>query len=400
MSQDKKKRKRKKEASKTSNRKSKNWDKIFVGRKKIIEQILTTSGDIFIFGARRIGKTSLLKFVEKKFGKNKIPAFYFSIQGYRDSQKVYRKIKNSFNRKRFKIPELESGNLTLFDFFDKLDLKLNQKIVFLVDEVEQITEIEKNEPGFIDKLRNSIETTENIQFILTASPYFKMLVANSICSAFITAFEEFILLPVMEDDEIFELSKKLIPSITNAEIKQILEFTHFQPYLVKIFLNQLTQNGEFRAASKSIAQDTYNANSLDGIFPNYFNGLKKEDQEIIRKIHRNKFRFKKQYETKLKEIVQYGYLKYEEGNYKISNWFFEQWLNEVEFEDRLLSDDKTITKSIFNKLTDYFKKLPDSLQGTILKYVILIVVLIIASLLAFLLGKDLKFIKSIVELFK
>jgi len=396
MSHDKKKRKRKKEPSKTVKRKSKNWDKIFVGRKKIIEQILTASGDIFIFGARRIGKTSLLKFVEKQFGKNKIPAFYFSIQGYQDSQKVYRKIKNSFNRKRFKIPELEFGNLTLFDFFDKLDLKLDRKIVFLIDEVEQITEIEKNEPGFIDKLRNSIETTENIQFILTASPYFKMLVANSICSAFITAFDEFIMLPVMKEDDIFELSKKLMPSIKNIEIEQILEFTHFQPYLVKIFLNQLSQNGEFRSASKSIAQDTYNANGLDGIFPNYFSGLKKEDQAIIRKIHRNKFRFKKQYETKLKKIVQYGYLKYEEGKYKISNWFFEQWLNEVEFEDTLVSEDKTMTKRISNKLTDYFKKLPDYLKGLILK----IVVLIIVSLLAFFLGKDLKFIKSLVELLK
>lgn len=82
-----------------------NWDNIFVGRKAIAEKILDSQEDFFIFGARRIGKTSLLKYVEEQFRERKTAAFYLSIQGYSESDKIKRKIRNCFKRKKVNFDE-------------------------------------------------------------------------------------------------------------------------------------------------------------------------------------------------------------------------------------------------------------------------------------------------------
>jgi len=354
---------------------STNWDNIFVGRKAVIEKILDSQEDFFIFGARRIGKTSLLKFVEEQFRERKIAAFYLSIQGYSESDKLKRKIRNCFKRKKINFDESLFNDFSFFDFLEELNLKLlrlNQKFVFLMDEVEQIADIEKAEKGFIDRFRNSAESLDNIRFILTASPHFRNAFVSSRCSAFLSAFDVH-MLPVMTIEETTDLMKEMIHDIEPDEIEQLLQFTHFQPYLIKIFLGKLlltsggelagllqrfipditenevrqmlefddyqpdlvkifigklSQKGVLQPALKFIAGNIYVTNALEGIFPNYFEGLGKADQEIVRQIHQKRFEWSGQYETKLRELTEYGYLKYEAGTCEISNWFFRHWLDE------------------------------------------------------------------------
>ena len=57
-------------------------------------------------------------------------------------------------------------------------------------------------------------------------------------------------------------------------------------------------------------------------------GLNEEYQNIILAIHKKEFTEtdKDKHELKLKEMVQYGYLKEEKRTYLISNWFFSEWL--------------------------------------------------------------------------
>ncbi|WP_054701187.1 toll/interleukin-1 receptor domain-containing protein [Desulfosarcina cetonica] len=44
-----------------------NWDDIFVGRNLLIEKLMSTRKNAFVFGARRIGKTSLLRNIENNY---------------------------------------------------------------------------------------------------------------------------------------------------------------------------------------------------------------------------------------------------------------------------------------------------------------------------------------------
>jgi AAA+ ATPase superfamily predicted ATPase len=48
---------------------------IFVGREDIINKVISRQSNFLIFGARRIGKTSLLKELKKRFSENDVSLF-------------------------------------------------------------------------------------------------------------------------------------------------------------------------------------------------------------------------------------------------------------------------------------------------------------------------------------
>lgn len=311
-------------------------DELFIGRENYIKKLLDNTGSHFLFGARRMGKTSLFKYMESIYWTKQIPAFYLSIQGYQEAEKIKRKIRLCFKRRQFYDDESLFEKNNFFDFLEELDVMLSQSIVFLIDETEQIIKIEKREPGFIDKFRNCVESLNKICFILTASPHFKKLIAEMpcSCSTFLSAFKTIDILTPMERTEIIELIQKLMPVITPAEIEQILQFTHFHPFLAKIFINKLKKNGKLNPINREAARDAYVSNALDGIMPNYFEGLNSDDQNIVIQIFLRQFQFSEKYQTKLLELAKYGYLKYENDQYHISNWFFEHWLKN-EYENKI-----------------------------------------------------------------
>lgn len=311
-----------------------NWDEIFVGRDAFVKRLLEAKQDIFLFGARRIGKTSLLKFVEKKSWetpwKDNAAAFYLSIQGYSASEKIKRKIRICFRKRNVGVGDNLFEEFSFFDFLEELNLTLDgleHRMVFLIDEAEQIAEIEKKEPGFVEKLRNCVESLDSIRFVMTASPHFKKVFATSHCSAFLSAFENDVL-PVMTRTEIQALIRQFMPGIGTEEADEILAYTYYQPYLVKIFVGKLLQSRQLKPNLEHVASDTYITNALDGIFPNYFDGLTPQSQDIIRQIHMGQFQDDGTYATRLRELTQYGYLRYEAKSYQISNWFFNHWLKE------------------------------------------------------------------------
>ena len=306
----------------------KNWDEIFVGREDLVKKLKQAEKSYFVFGARRIGKTSLLKYIENIYWENKIPAFYIPIQGFSKAERIKRKIGLCFRKRQITDYQPLFEQFSFFELLEELDWKLEGRTFFLIDEAEQLTVIEKNENGFIDNFTNCINSTENIRFVFAASPHFKKEVADlqSSCSAFLSSLNNDIL-PVLTEHETYMLMKAFIPEISNEQIKHILSYTHYQPYLIKIFVSKLKQNGKLRPVSEKLAMETYNAHALEGILPNYFAGLSDDDQKIVQQIHRNQFRFDKKYEAKLLELTKYGYLKFESGEYQVSNWFFRHWLD-------------------------------------------------------------------------
>lgn len=375
------------------NQSTMDWNKIYQNRKEIEEKILKSQEHYFILGARKIGKTSLLMFLEKEFWDLSIPAFYFSLEGDSFSFKIKRRIEKCFRRKKFSIPNSCSNEDDFFDFLEGLDSKLVQRIVFLVDEVEQITLIEKIEEGFINKLRYHIVISENIRFILTASPHFKQILPKSVCSTFLSAFSNDTL-SIMTKNEISSLIDKLIPYTKKDRIEAILRYTHYQPYLVKKFLKELKKNGEINLPINDLAQKTYNRNHMDAIFQNYFDGLSPEDQKIITQIHRGMFIYENKFDTKLKELIEYGYLKLEEGKYKIPNWFFKEWLSRVDFpKDSEASKPDPSSTSSKNRVKRGLQEAFKNAWQEILKNIILSLLILIAVMsIFFLSGRGDKFL--------
>jgi hypothetical protein len=340
----------------------------------------------FIFGARRIGKTCLLQFLESKLRQEGIPAFYFSIEGYNKPEEIKKKIETTFKRKQFIGPDHTLEMKSLFNFLEEIDiLCIENPIVFLIDEMEQIAEVEKNEKGFIAKFKNFVDSSNNIRFIVSASPRFQRIISEIqlSTSAFLTAFECDIL-PIMTYEETLEFFRKGIScKIEDDEIKNIIQYTHHQPFLIKIFMNKILKNELFHQPSINLAKKTYINNALGGLFEDYFKGLSSIDQEIVRKIYLKEFHLENRFELKVEELIQYGYLKNESGIYKISNWFFEQWLSGEKIEDDVNGYHENDIKhhckvSKFNKIANYFR---DAVNKFFLYLVIIIFLVILAIIL-------------------
>ena len=83
---------------------------------------------------------------------------------------------------------------------------------------------------------------------------------------------------------------------------------------------------------------------------------------------------KKKYDMKLAELILYGYIKFEDRKFKISNWFFEQWLNGVEIkeENYQTSDTSPSTPTIFKKIAEYFKDTTNKLVFIILLSILIL----------------------------
>ena len=319
------------------------WEDIFVGRDCLVEKLLSSSKDAFIFGARRIGKTSLLRYVKKQYEERNlnISAFYISLQGVTSSDKFKRKLRNAFLREKFCIDEDLLNKHTLLDFLEELDIYLTDPIVIMTDEAEEIGQLEKNEPGFMNAFRNIVESTEKVRFVMTASPYF-IKIASSIdctCSAFLSAFDLHTL-SVLSRDEAYELMRELfinisdeVINISDEDMEQILTFTYYQPYLIRIFISKLILGDGLRSPSKELALEAYSSNALTGIFPNYLDGLSDKEQEVLFQVKSDKIEFADKNEARLKALELYGYLKSEDGQYQISNWFFLYWLN-CEYDEK------------------------------------------------------------------
>lgn len=310
-----------------------NWDDVYIQRTEIENDIINSTQNCFIFGARRVGKTSLLQYLETFYNSNGTLALYISIENINSSENMQRKIINRARQRDYPFPRLNSSSF--FDFMEEADAVIEKPIVFLVDEMEKVAAIEKREPGFLAKLGELAQNSKNFRFIFTASPRFKKIIPESDCSDFLAKLQPLIL-PIMTDTEVEALINKLVPvPLTRDKIYRILNYTNHQPFFVKRFLAKLLQNGTMRLPKDEIAKETYVNNNLDVILDDYFMGLSEDEKNIIRQIHASQFEMPANGNIVLTQLETYGYIKSKPGGYFIPNWFFRQYLAGNDFKDDL-----------------------------------------------------------------
>ena len=305
---------------------------LFIGREKLVQRLTADRKDYFILGARRIGKTMLLKHLENTLLDDNIPAIYLSIEGDQSSEKVKRRIQYGLRRNKISLQVPNFADLNLFEFLSELSLEVettgHEKLVLLMDEAEQLTEIEKEENGFVRNFKNRIQTTKHLQFILTASPRINSLfeeIAGQ--SDFLESFEVDIL-PVLEKEDAQVLVKRLSEGkkISAEAVRQILNYTHYQPYLISIFIKRLINKEKINSPDEITAHETYTRNLLRHIFVTYFGGISEKRRNIIFSIFKNEYTYSKKDLVDLMELIHYGYLKTKDNQYLVSNWFFYLWL--------------------------------------------------------------------------
>lgn len=300
--------------------------KDFYGREDIIKKIRKniSGGDydkvLVIHGLRRVGKTSILYYLNQTVNANLIPVL-IDIQRVQNVTNTSEFVYNAFvepiiealeDQLDVEVPVPEESSfdslpmIRLDKFLNKLKKHLDgKKILFMMDEFEGL--IDAVNEGKIDKnifesIRNMMQHREDSRFILVgADKVVEML--NDYAS---TIFSISVNIPVsfLEHSAAQQMIVEMAPEAKYTEnaIKRLLELTNGHPYYTKILCSSVIQH-----------LNNQKRNTV------YLNDVDKATQEVVLDTHGEYFGFLwKMFDPVEKVVVSYIAEKLKDNEDRIS----------------------------------------------------------------------------------
>jgi hypothetical protein len=328
------------------------WGKKFVGRQEILEDIIEAPSNALIIGARRIGKTSLLRHLQTLFEARQMPAFYITLQSAIDRKSIggifFRHLNGQssawfeFNKIAFDIATFRDD---FIDALHALNRKLaGQRLVLLLDELDQVFEAGRNDLSMLHDFRGALQNCNNIFSVLAGSPRVNELseiLRFPLAEPFFFGFKQ-IYLKCFSEAEARKLVQQPGVSVSKKLLQDILKHAYFHPGLIQLLCRVLFHRSKLLKVSHEKLVEAYDTGHLNNVFQDAFEMLSSEERAILLAIHRESgltiaklkqlVKTKKINEILTERLVIYGHLKKEAKTYYIANWFLAQWL-EAKAED-------------------------------------------------------------------
>lgn len=155
----------------------------FYGRRREIDAILAQRHS-WVFGLRRMGKTSLLHRVKEKALEQGQAAFFFDLTFLRGSgnsvtpEQFFDRFFLSHHRgggpfAKYLLSLSDFSNVPPVDRFVRLAEAIrahSRELFFLWDEAEQLLDIEQTTPGFLEQLFVCLSAVDGLQIVVSAGP--------------------------------------------------------------------------------------------------------------------------------------------------------------------------------------------------------------------------------------
>lgn len=240
-------------------------DEIFVGRESLIQEVVTAikKDPVFLMGHRRMGKTSLAKYIQRHYLSNDeyIPIFVSAENMVWDSMndfllsfsrpianELYRRNILTKNQSHEYLKAIRTNGLIDFGgFFDDIlfEISDNGKILILIiDEYPKIHEqvsLKKIDPQFISNLRGYMQNnSKEFRMIYTGASSLKYL--KSQYSSNIMGVGKSIEVSFLSANDVKELISKPLKNQMQFEasaFEYLMELTCGQPFLVQVILSYL-----------------------------------------------------------------------------------------------------------------------------------------------------------------
>ena len=341
-----------------------NWvrGKNFFGRQKLINEILEGRRHyLWVAGTRRVGKTSLLKQLEYLIlqgeSSDKYVSLFWDMQGSRDLNGLKESLLESvedaepqFSQLGVDVSRLEEQDLFgILRTLKRAVKDANSNLMLLCDEVEELINIEKNNPEVLPKLRRFFQHGDNIYTVLTSTRRLGILEQTSIpdTSPFLHGFVPPIYLPRFEHEDSVALIGQW--NFSGDIIEEIIEKTDHHPYLIQLLCTRLIDSNDIGKVIAEISQD----DMISHFFSVDFRTLESSEKEILLcLLHNKKLTLGKLQNLcgapseklikQLYQLMQLGFIKQTDRYYCVSNYFFGQWL---EREKQKLYSDSTLKRA-------------------------------------------------------
>lgn len=233
---------------------------MFFGRKKILEGLYNPHGPCIIYGGRQLGKTVILKKLEKEYNKinEDIYVTYFDLKQKglgeinKETSHIWSMLGESLHNskiieKRSKITTFKNANINILNF---LNNHPGSRILCLFDEADKFIEIdsENNFPVLTELNGLMRDTDGNFKFVLSGlhsvnkfskisnSPISHLLSRGSVCVG-----------PMIDNGEQREARNLIVKPFSimgfrfesEEVISQMLSLSNFYPSLIQLFCDKL-----------------------------------------------------------------------------------------------------------------------------------------------------------------
>jgi len=317
----------------------------FYGRQDILHTLEHADyRGAYIIGTRQMGKTSLLREMERQ-----LLAFYVDVSymGH-DLSRWAKHLQRSVDRKRPTYDWLPDATATVAaDFFDLLEQVAhaagdnNQKVWLLLDEAEDLMSMEEAQPGFLVRLRGATEMLPVLR--LTLAGYRSLLelreaIPPHYLSPLLGGFISFVLPPLSAAEATALIcQEKMSPSIQveEAVVKQILAEADGHPFLLQRLCNALWKEGMLQPPDETILHRI--SADAENVFPADFELLSDVEQQVLLGLSQQKEATFAEIETiltgksyhfskSLQDLVDLGFLSRTSIGYAISSRVLVGWL--------------------------------------------------------------------------
>ena len=324
----------------------------FYDRWEIVEEILSGKHKrMLIIGARKMGKTSLLKRVEYELDSTQNIGVYISLdglttEGFKEWFEYASFLKyESFEKIGLDVGEVFSKSKDVFMVIRKLDanLKRERKYLFwLFDEAEALANLENE---FLQDLRDIFEIASNIRLILSASENIRELEKKSadwLAPPFLHDAKRYFLGP-LDDSEAEALIRQtqsgLHIDVSDRNVAKIQQLTGNHPFLIQFLCGEFfKESGRLIDVSNEHLDIVYNKLVTISIMKDSYKNLSflqqkiitcvsKFDQINVSELSANMMDSEGELLNKyLGELTALGYIKKSDEKYSVSNYFCKRWL--------------------------------------------------------------------------
>jgi hypothetical protein len=320
----------------------------FFGRSNILREVLEGERDsLWVVGARRLGKTSLLKeleFTVQRSAKTPFVPLYWDLQGSADARGLADSLLGSVEdseafRRSTDISAEDLEGLAVADMLTTLvrrTVRSGWRLLLLVDEAEEFLPVGRADPSTLPKLRRIFQKGPEVRCVLTSTKRLARIDDRQdvATSPFLQGLiPPLYLAPLAREEALALLARG---SFQAEESDAILDRSACHPFLVQLIASRLFENRNLAGTLDQIAADEMVAN----FFSVDFQTLEATERQILEEIAREGPRTSRELaevakvgDEALVPVVfglrMMGYIAEEGGRHRIGNWFFERWLRRV-----------------------------------------------------------------------
>jgi hypothetical protein len=317
----------------------------FFGRAQLLGEILEGARDaLWVVGARRLGKTSLLKELEYRTQQNPqspYVALYWDLEGSGDARGLAEGLLGSVEdgeafRRAADVAVEEIEGLSVTDMLSTLVRKTVRngwRLLLLLDEGEEFLSIARRDTATLLRLRRLFHKGPELRTVLTSTRRLGSIddTPDYATSPFLHSFVPPLYLTPLLASEARPLLAR--GGFTDEECEVILEQTGAHPFLLQLIASRLYETNDLPAVLGRVVADEMVAN----FFAVDFQTLEKPEHRVLEAVAREEAVTPaaiaemlgvsvEVLEPTLFALGTMGYLVFAGEKYRIGNAFFCRWL--------------------------------------------------------------------------